>query len=240
MFEVRNEAEKAEFIMYDRIGKKKDFWTGEETGISAEEFKKALDEASPKPLDIHIDSGGGSVYEAFAICAAIQKYPGQTTAYIDGLAASAASYIAVVCDEVVMADYAYLMIHCASSWLAGNADDMRKEAEQLDRLDSNLAEIYAKRSALTRDEVVAYMREETWFTAAEALDCGLCTQVTETENRIAACIDKECAELYRHVPDAVAVVAEPRKAAASHAEPNLDGKDGARHVMLADRIYRKD
>lgn len=240
MFEVRNEAEKAEFIMYDRIGKKKDFWTGDESGISAEEFKQALDDASPKPLEIHIDSGGGSVYEAFAMCAAIQKYPGKTTAYIDGLAASAASYIAVVCDEVVMADYAYMMIHCAASWISGNAEDLRKEAAQLDQIDRNLAAIYEKRSALTEQEVIGYMRDETWFTASEALECGLCTQVTETESRIAACIDSECASHYRHVPEAIAVVPEARKHAASHAESKLDASNDVRHVMLADRIYRKD
>ena len=200
MYEVRNEAERAEILIYDEIGERTT-WYGEKVGISAERFKESLDEVSPKPVDLHIDSSGGDVFEAFAMCSAIQRYKGEVHAYVDGLAASAASYIAVVCDEVTMNDYAYLMIHCASAYKWGNARDMEDIAERLRNIDANLARIYAKRSALTIDEVIEYMREETWFTADKALEVGLCTEVLETEERIAACVDDELAKHYRHVPE---------------------------------------
>lgn len=239
MFKIRNEAEEAEILLYDFIGESTDFWTGEKSGISAQAFKEALDEVSPKNVSLRIDSSGGDVFDAFAMCSAIQRYPGKVTAYIDGLAASAASYIAVVCDDVVMSDYAYLMIHCASSYGRGNARDLEDIAARLRNIDANLAAIYQKRSKLTIDQVLDYMADETWFTAAAALDCGLCTEVVETEERMAACIDPVLAQGYRHVPEAVNVRSE---AGESHAlrTVTVAAVKEATYTLLDGRIYRKE
>lgn len=238
MFEVRNEAEGVELLLYDRIGK--DEWR--EGGIAAADVIEALKEAKGKPVTLRIDSGGGDVFEAFAICSAIQRYEGKTTACVDGLAASAASYIAVVCDEVVMRDYAYLMIHCASSLVWGNARDMEDMAARLRNIDDNLAEIYVKRSKLTKEQVLDYMADETWFTAAQALEAGLATSVMETEERIAACIDPELACKYKHAPEAVLVQALHRAMEAeSHAATTLPDEEqqGAAFVVLDGRIFKK-
>lgn len=252
MFRVTNEAETAEIVIYDRIGKETNWWTGEETGVSAEEFRNALKEVSPKPVDIHIDSGGGDVFEGFAMCAAIQAYRGKTTAYVDGLAASAASYIAAVCDEVKINDYAYIMIHCASARAVGNARYMEDIAVRLRQTDANLAHIYAKRSNLSVEEVIGKMEEETWFTGADAYECGLATELVETEERLAACIAHEFADEYRHVPEAVSIrdsaPEAPRKPVeqpVSHPLDNLDAKvdeprTGASYLQLDGRIYRKE
>ena len=259
MFEVRNESEQAAILLYDYIGEDTDFWTGEKRGISAQSFKEALDEVSPKPVTLRIDSSGGDVFDAFAMCSAIQRYHGKVTACIDGLAASAASYIAVVCDKVVMNDYAYLMIHCASSFAFGNAQELGDVAARLDNIDKNLAAIYEKRSNLTLEQVLDYMRNETWFTAAEALDCGLATEVVETEERMAACIEPKIAARYTHVPEAVALKVEDKAGKApamrvdtavavigtgegeSHAESNMQAEavNEAAYVLLDGRIYRK-
>lgn len=247
MFEVRNETETAEIMLYDLIGEHRSFWTDEVSGISAKQFKEALDEVSPKPVDLHIDSSGGDVFDAFAMCSAIQRYPGKVRAFIDGLAASAASYIAVVCDEVIMNDYAYMMIHCASSWVAGNARELEDTAARLRNIDANLAAIYQKRSNMTLEEVLDKMADETWFTGQEALDCGLATEVVETEERMAACIEPECAKAYRHIPRDVAL-----RVSDEGAKVEAHGKSHAAHTVTTEavekaactildgRIYRKD
>lgn len=241
MYKLRNEAEEAEIVIYDNIGESIDFWTGEKKGISAETFKKMLDEASPKPLHIRIDSAGGDVFQAFAMCSAIQRYPGKVTAHIDGLAASAASYIAVVCDEVSMNDYAYLMIHSAQAWVGwANARDLEDTAARLRNIDANLAAIYEKRSKLTLEEVIDYMTAETWFTAEEALENGLATDVVETEERMAACIDPSMARNYAHVPEGISV-ANRGDDGKSHAVPTItpEAVKEAAWTILDGKIYKE-
>ena len=245
MFEVRNDAgsERAEILLYDYIGESTDFWTGEKSGISAKAFKEALDACGGKPVDIRIDSGGGDVFEAFAMCSAIQRYPGETTACVDGLAASAASYIAVVCDEVRMNDYAYLMIHCAHSYARGNARDLEGVAARLRNIDANLAAIYQKRSGMDIEDVLDKMADETWFTAADAFECGLCTEVVATEERVAASIDPALAANYRHVPEGVAVRSEaPKEQGESHAPHTVDAEAVAKAActILDGKIYWKE
>lgn len=239
MFEIRNEAEEAEILLYDFIGESTDFWTGEKSGISAQTFKEALDSVSPKNVSLRIDSSGGDVFDAFAMCSAIQRYPGKVTAYIDGLAASAASYIAVVCDDVVMNDYAYLMIHCASSYGRGNARELEDVAARLRNIDANLAAIYQKRSNLTIEQVLDYMADETWFTAADARECGLCTDVVETEERIAACIDPAFADRYQHVPEGISLRNAQEKSHAPHTV-TVEAVKEAAYTLLDGKIYRKE
>lgn len=239
MFEIRNEAEEAEILLYDFIGESTDFWTGEKSGISAQTFKEALDEVSPKDVSLRIDSSGGDVFDAFAMCSAIQRYPGKVTAYIDGLAASAASYIAVVCDDVVMNDYAYIMIHCASSYGRGNARELEDVAARLRNIDANLAAIYQKRSNLTIEQVLDYMADETWFTAADAKECGLCTDIVETEERMAACIDPAVADRYMHVPEGIAIRNADGKSHAPHTV-TVEAVKEAAYTLLDGKIYRKE
>ncbi len=239
MFEIRNEAEGVEILLYDLIGESTDYWTGKTSGISAKAFKAALDEASPKPVSLRIDSSGGDVFEAFAMCSAIQRYPGRVTAHVDGLAASAASYVAVVCDDVAMNDYAYMMIHCASSYGRGNARELEDVAARLRNIDANLAAIYQKRSSLSIEQVLDYMADETWFTASDAMECGLCTEVVETEERMAACIDPAVANSYRHVPEGVALRSAQEE---SHAPRtvSVEAVKEAAYAILDGRIYWKE
>ena len=200
MFKVRNEAEKATVYLYGTIGE--DFWSEEESN-TAKEFSHTLDGLGDKPLDIRIDSLGGDVYEGFAIASAIQRYKGQTTAYVDGVAASAASYIAVMADKVVMSSFAQIMIHDAWTSAAGNAKELVDMAQRLTALDDTIAGIIAARSGMGLEDVKAAMDAETWYSADEAKENHLADEVIETKQRMAASLDRTLLGKYRHVPEAV-------------------------------------
>ena len=238
MFEIRNLADSAEILLYGDIGE--DFWGD---GNSAETFVSQLNELSPKPLDIRIDSCGGDVYEAFAMCSAIQRYEGFTTAYIDGLAASAASYIAVVCDQVVMNDYAFLMIHNAWTMTAGNADYLEQTASRLRCIDQTIAAIYEKRSDFDNDTIREMMAAETWLSADEAMIHGFCQEVLVTEERMAAHVDSGTAARFRHLPASVSIKDEAEDEAISHTPNTIDEKveePVASYLVIDGKAYRKD
>lgn len=202
MFGIKDEAGKAVLYIYGTIG---DDWN-EDDANRAKDFAKTLDALSPKDLEIRIDSPGGDVYEGFAIASAIKRYEGETHAFIDGMAASAASYIALMCDRVTMNDYAMFMIHNAWGLCVGNRNEMRDMANRLETIDGAIADVISKRSGMELDAVKAAMDAETWYRADDALAEGICDEVLETEQRIAACIDRSIADRYRNIPEDVEIV----------------------------------
>lgn len=202
MFKIKDEAERATVYIYGVIG---DSWDEDEAN-RAKAFAQTLDQLSPKPLDIRIDSPGGDVYEGFAIASAIQRYAGDTHAYVDGMAASAASYVALMADRVTMNDFSMFMIHNAWGLCIGNRDELRDMADRLEYIDGTIAEAISKRSAMTLDEVTEAMGAETWYKGEDALAVGLCDEVIVTEQRVAACLGREIAERYRNIPEDVTVV----------------------------------
>ncbi len=224
MFQIKNEAERATVYLYGTIGV--DYWS-EEDSNTAKEFSKTLDGLGGKPLDIRIDSCGGDVYEGFAIASAIQRYEGQTTAYVDGIAASAASYIAVMADRVVMTQYAQIMIHDASSFVWGNSEDLRQEIERLEHVDATIAGIIAARSGMEPEEVRKAMDAETWYPGDAAVECGLADEVVKTERRTAACIDELLMARYKHAP----------KIEKSHAANTIQQAE-KRFALLGNKVYR--
>ena len=225
MFKVKNEAERATVYLYGTIGYD---WWGDDDSNTAKTFSQQLDAMGGKPLDIRIDSVGGDVYEAFAIASAIQRYEGETTAHIDGLAASAASYIAVMADRVVMSDFAQFMIHNAWVSMSGNAAELMDMAAQLDSLDGTIAGIIAARSGMELEDVRGAMGAETWYSAQEAVEAGLADDVVKTEKRMAACIDRAILSGYKHVPDGLIEK--------SHA---VDKVSAEHALVLGNRVYRK-
>lgn len=178
---TRNEADVIDVDIYSDIGETYDWWTGEKEGVGAKSFLDTLREAKGKAVNLHINSGGGSVIDAYAMMTAISNHDGKVTAYIDGLAASAASFLVAAADEVVMSSVAWMMIHNASIFCWGNAEEMRAQAEYLEKVDAQITGIYAKRSS-TKDEAdfARAMRETTWFTADDALEWGLVDRIEET------------------------------------------------------------
>lgn len=162
------------FRLYDPI----DSWGGD-WGISAKELATALDELpdSVEEIRLHINSPGGEVFEGIAILNTLRSHKARVVAVVDGIAASAASFIACGADEVAMAKNSELMIHDAWGLCVGNAEDMRKLADELDHLSNNIASIYADKAGGTTDEWRAAMADETWYSAEEAVTAGLADRV---------------------------------------------------------------
>ena len=154
--------------IYDQIG-------GE--GITA---KQVIEQLSKRDgdIEVRINSGGGIVSQGVAIYNAIKGYTGGKVAvYVDGLAASIASIIALSGDELIMAEGSLIMWHHAHTAMAGNAVDFRKEAEVLEQHNSTLIDIYESNTPLSSDEIDAMMAEETWLTATEAYELGIATGI---------------------------------------------------------------
>lgn len=169
----------AAIYLYDAI----DEWGGE-WGVSASELVSALNGVQASRLDLHLNSPGGSYYEAVAMRAALLSHPAEVHVYVDGLAASAASVLATVGARVVMAQGSQQMIHKASSISFGNADQMREDADQLDTVDRMIAGFYAARAGRgSVDDWLVAMAAETWYTPEEAIAAGLADEVAASPVR---------------------------------------------------------
>lgn len=165
-----------EVYVYDAVGGR--------TGASA--FTAELAALNGAPVTIRINSGGGDVYVAIAIANALRRHSGKTTVVVDGLAASAASFIAVAADETLIAPNAEMMIHDAQFLDAGgSAAELRDLADDLDRVSDNIASMYAAKAGGTVESWRQRMRAETWYTAAQAVKAGLCDRIL-AEDRPAA------------------------------------------------------
>lgn len=158
--------------IYDEIGSSGWF----DTGVSAIDFVQQLAGINGD-LEVHINSPGGDVFEGLAIYNALAQRPGNVTTVVDGLAASAASFIAQAGKTRVISPGAMMMIHDAAGLCMGNASDMRELAELLDKVSDNIAGIYAEASPAT--DWRAAMKAETWYTADEAVTAGLAQRVAE-------------------------------------------------------------
>lgn len=169
--------------LYDYIDGEGGYW-----GISANEVAEALDaiESPLTRIELRINSGGGAVWDGLAILNTLRSHSAPVTAVVDGIAASAASFIAVACDEVVMMPNSRMMIHDAMGLCVGQAVDMREYADFLDDSSQNIAEIYADKAGGTPDEWRQHMTERgllgTWYSAAEAVEAGLADRVGEAGN----------------------------------------------------------
>jgi ATP-dependent protease ClpP protease subunit len=198
-YTMRARAGGAEISIYDEIGA---------YGVSAKGFLAelgALPDAAP--IDLRLNSPGGSVFDAVAIHNALTRHEGTVTVWIDGIAASAASYVAMAGDEIVMPENAFLMIHDPGGLVMGTAQDMRAMAEALDKVKGSLVRGYAARSGRPEAEISALMAAETWLDATDALALGLATRLAEPV-RMAARFD--IARFRNAPPELIAAVeAEP-------------------------------
>lgn len=164
----------AEIFIYEAIGG----WFG----VEASSFVKELAELDVKNIVLRVNSPGGSVYDGVAIMNALRRHPANITASIDGLAASAASFIVQAADEVVMGRGSEMMIHDALTYTVGNAAELAKDAEHLDRISDTIAGLYAERAGGTKEEWRDAMREETWYSAEEAVSAGLADSVEGSDS----------------------------------------------------------
>lgn len=196
---IRNDV--AEVLLYDMIGV--DPWFGD--GISAKDFRDQVKGIKAQTLNLRINSPGGSVFEASAMMAALDEFKGRVEVDIDGIAASAASVVAMAGDEIRIGTNAMVMIHNPSAMVVGDAGDMRSMADTLEKSKQQLLDAYERHSTAGRDQLSAWMDSETWFTGSEAVDAGLANSVTAAR-QIAACAgwSKIMAKLgYHKIPEAL-------------------------------------
>lgn len=170
-YRIQNNASSgtATIYVYDEIG----YW-----GVTASEFVAELAQLNVASIDVHLNSPGGEIFDGMAIYEALRAHPAQVTTYIDSLAASIASVIAMAGDRIVIAPYGEMMIHDGSGLCIGNAADMLEMAELLDRQSNKIASVYADRAGGTVEEWRTLMTAETWFSAAEAVAAGLADEVS--------------------------------------------------------------
>lgn len=152
-------------------------------GVTGGDFARALAGIRAQRITVVVNSGGGDVFHGFAIYNAIARHPAEVTAYVESIAASAASYLIMAADRVVMAKRSQLMIHPAHGIVMGNAADLRKTADVLAKYDLEIAATYADKAGGTVDEWLARMQAETWMTAQEARDLGLADEIYGAEPR---------------------------------------------------------
>ena len=176
-------SEPATLQIFDQIGE--DWFGG--SGISAKAFSQALQDVGQGPLVIEINSPGGNVWDGLAIYNMLRGRQAPVTTRVVGIAASIASIIALAGDTVEIADAALFMIHDPSGMVAGTSEEMRKMADALDQHAEVLAGIYSKVTGRPTSQIRAAMKEETWFTAQEAIQFGLADKMTEEQMAIAAC-----------------------------------------------------
>lgn len=167
-----------ELLLYDDIGK---FW-GE--GIGAVDVAEALRQADrSKVLDVRINSPGGVVHEGVAIYNQLAQWPGRVHVHIDGLAASIASLIAMAGDRIYIAENATMMVHSPWGFVAGNATEMRKEADVLDLLEESGLTTYARRTGLDMATLKTMLAEETFLTGAKAVELGFADELVTGKER---------------------------------------------------------
>lgn len=218
---VRNEDSTRELMIYGRIGGGGWF----DQGISASDVAAALKELGSGRVDVRINSGGGDVFDGVAIHTLLARHSGGVTVHVDGLAASAASFIAMAGDRIVMARNAFMMIHDGMTMTYGNGGTHRASADLLDKVSDNIADIYAERAgedaAYWRNLMTEKGEDGTWWTGQEALEAGLADEITgggEDEEETAA---RLLSGFEGKLPDAAArLVAAHRESAPSDAAPS--------------------
>jgi ATP-dependent Clp endopeptidase proteolytic subunit ClpP len=170
-YEIRGQMKGAEIVIYDEIGA---------FGIRAKAFLDELKALGPiAELTVRINSPGGSVFDGVAIYNALKRHDAAITVWIDGIAASIASVIAMAGDEVVMPENAMLMLHDPSGLVMGTAADMRAMAEALDKMKAGMVAAYRDKSGRDDAEIGALMAAETWLSAQEALELGLADRIEQ-------------------------------------------------------------
>lgn len=173
-FKAEAKADSLDITIYGDIGES---WWSDST--SAVDIENTLKATSAKVIHINLNSPGGDIFDGIAIYNQLKNHPAKIIINVDGLAASAASIIAMAADELIMNTGSMLMIHEASTWTWGTKLDIRKTLNALEGIDKSLADIYMTRYQGERSEMETMIANETWFTANEAVEMGLAHQGNE-------------------------------------------------------------
>lgn len=201
----------ADIYIYDEIG----YW-----GVTARQFAssmKALGDLDH--INLHIHSPGGDVFDGIAIYNLLNSHTASKTVYIDGLAASMASVIAMVGNPIIMPENAMMMIHKPWGITGGDANDMRDYADLLDKVEAVLIPSYAKKTGKTPDELALMLGEETWMTAQECLEHGFADQISTAVQAMAR-INSKRIEEFDAMPNALKnMITKPKATTQAPANP---------------------
>lgn len=203
-WEFKNQTDdSADLYLYIQIAS----WGGGCYAHSAQSFKQELDAlGNIKSLNVYINSPGGDVFEGNAIYNMLKRFKADVNVYVDGVAASIASVIAMSGKTVNMPKNSMLMIHNAWTYVEGNSDDLRKMANTLDKVNTSIRQAYLSKAGDKLDEetLIKLMDATTWLTAQECYDYGLCDNLLDEVN-IAACVKGMDFKAYKNVPKALIV-----------------------------------
>ena len=200
VFQIKNQSENSADVYFygDIVADSWDAWCDEDQ--YPENVKNLLSGCQDKNLNIYINSGGGSVFAGIAIYNILKRHSGKKTVYVDGIAASIASVIALAGDEIIIPKNAFFMIHKPWTMCIGNADDLRKEIEVLDTIEQSMLFVYEEhlREEVDIKTVAKLMDAETWLTGEQAAEYFNVT--VGDEKQIAACADMS---RFKNAPDAL-------------------------------------
>lgn len=191
----------ADVFIYGEITK----YAWEEYGeVSSITFKNELDSLGDEieTINLYINSPGGSVFEAMAIIAMLQRHPADIISHIDGLAASCASVLPMISKRIIMPSNALMMIHHAMTGAWGNAKELRKAADDVERISKAMCQHYLDRAGdkMTEEQLYEMLEEDKWLTAEQCLELGLCDEIVEANQAVAYSFDEKWAKQYQNVP----------------------------------------
>lgn len=173
-------------------------WFDEET--SATSFRDALKELGDvSTINLSINSGGGSVFDGIAIYNMLKSHKATVNVYIEGLAASIASVIAMAGDTITMRSGSMMMVHMPWTLSQGNAEEMRKTADTLEKTGDSIVDIYSERTGIPSDDIRNIMNDETWLSAEEAVEQGWATKLDKKE-AVMNSVPKEILGRFSNVP----------------------------------------
>ncbi|MBZ1509167.1 head maturation protease, ClpP-related [Leuconostoc mesenteroides] len=173
-------------------------WFDEET--SATSFRDALKELGDvSTINLSINSGGGSVFDGIAIYNMLKSHKATVNVYIEGLAASIASVIAMAGDTITMRSGSMIMVHMPWTLSQGNAEEMRKTADTLEKTGDSIVDIYSERTGISSDDIRNIMNDETWLSAEEAVEQGWATKLDQKE-AVMNSVPKEILGRFSNVP----------------------------------------
>ena len=170
--EIKAEDDEATIYIYDVIG-------GFFGGVDAEQVSRDLARLDVSKINVRINSPGGDVWDARAIMTALRQHPATVTAHIDGVAASAATDIAMAADHVRISKGAEFMIHNAWTVAIGNRHEFLSLAERLENVDGAIADDYTRRTGQDRKQITGWMDAESWFTAEQTVEHGFADELVE-------------------------------------------------------------
>lgn len=222
----------AEILLYDEIG----MW-----GTSATDFAQALSRAGDGPLTLRINSPGGDVFDGYAIYNMLRARTAPVNVVVDGIAASAASFIAMAGTTISMGEPSMLMIHNCWGLCIGDRNDMLDMAATQEKIDGQIAAIYAARAGKPVADMAAVMNAETWYTSNEAKDAGLCDTIAATAKPKDAVAIKPKAEVAAPIvpvvdESAAAVAVAEAAAAETTAAAELAAKNASERAARERRL----